>query len=120
MSCHIGGKQSSNRLTTYCKDYVDIIGKSDINAIEETVIDKYASVEELECTKDELTFKMEKLNTENIAMTEDMCQNSYVIAVKDTKRNIRDVYYSLNWIQRLLWRILGLNRLWCNKRKDEK
>lgn len=116
MSCHIGGKQSSNSLTTYCKDHVNIIGKSDINAIEEAIINKYVSVEELECAKDELTFKMETLNTENIGMTEDMCQNSYELAVEDTKRNIRDVYYSLNWIQRLLWRILGLNRLWLDEK----
>lgn len=116
MSCPICGKQSLNNSTSYCRDHVNIVGKSDINTIKEAVIDKYASIEELEYTKDKSTSKMETLDKENIAMTEDMCQNAYELAMENTKRDIRDVYYSLNWFQRLLWRILGLNRLWLNEK----
>lgn len=72
---------------------------------------KYVSVKGLEYTVDKLTLKMETLNKENITKTEDMCQNAYELAVENTKRDIRNVYYSLNWFQKLLWRILGLNRL---------
>lgn len=111
MSCPICGKQSLSNLTPYCRDHVNTMGKSYINTIEEAVINKYASVEELKHTKDKLNLKMETLNKENIAMTEDMCFDTYELAVKDIKLDIRDVYYSLNWFQKLLWRILGLNRL---------
>lgn len=111
MSCPICGKQSLNNSTPYCRDHVNIVGKSDINTTKEAVIDEYVSVEKLRYTVDKLNLKMETLNKENIAMTENMCQNSYELAMENTKRDIRDVYYSLNWFQRLLWRILGLNRL---------
>lgn len=98
------------------QDHVNITGIPDISTTGEVVIDKYASAEKLECTKDELSLKMETLDKQNIAMTENMCQNSYELAMKDTKRDIRNVYYNLNWIQRLLWRILGLNRLWLDEK----
>lgn len=77
----------------------------------ETVTNKYVSPKGLKYTVNKLNLKMETLNKENIAMTEDMCFDTYELAVKDIKLDIRDVYYSLNWFQKLLWRILGLNRL---------
>lgn len=109
MSCPICGKQSLSNLTP-CRDHVNIVQASTLNIVE-TVISKYVSVKGLEHTVDKLNLKMETLDKENIAMTEDMCQNAYELAVKDIKLDIRDVYYSLNWFQKLLWRILGLNRL---------
>lgn len=113
MSCPICGKQSLNNSTPYCRDHVNIVQASTLNTVE-TVIDKYVSVNGLKYTVDKLNLKMETLDKENIAMTEDMCQNAYELAVENTKRDIRDIYYSLNWFQKLLWRILGLNRLWLN------
>lgn len=86
------------------------------NIIEDTIDNTLISVNGFEYIEDELNLKMETLNKENIAMTEDMCQNAYELAVENTKRDIKDVYYSLNWFQRLLWRILGLNRLWLNEK----
>ena len=83
------------------------------NIIEDTIL---ISVNGFEYIKDKLNLKMETLNKENIAMTEDMCQNAYELAVENTKRDIKDVYYGLNWFQKLLWRILGLNRLWLNEK----
>lgn len=112
MSCPICEKQSLSSSTPYCRDHVNIVGKSDIDTIKEAVIDRYVSVKGLESIVDRLNLKMETLNKETIAMTENMCQNSYELAMENTKRDIREVYYSLNWFQRLLWRILGLNRLW--------
>lgn len=117
--CPICGKQSLSASNPYCKDHVNIIGKSDIKTTGEVVINKYASVEELKCTKDELSFKMETLDKQNIAMTKDMRKNLYELVMKDTKRDIRNVYCSLNWFQKLLWRILGLNRLWLNDEYDK-
>lgn len=111
MSCPICGKQSLSNFTPYCRNHVNIMWKLDINTIEESVLDKYASVEELKYTEDKLTSKLETLNKENLAMTEDMCFDAYELAMKETKQDIKDVYYSLNWFQKLLWRILGLNRL---------
>lgn len=94
------------------------------NIIEDTIDNTLISVNRFEYMEDELNLKMETLNKENIAMTEDMCQNAYELAVENTKRDIKDVYYSLNWFQKLLWRILGLNRLWLNdeyyKRRNQK
>lgn len=110
MSCPICGKQSLSNSTPYCRDHVNIVQASTLNTVE-TVINKYVSVKGLEYTVDKLNLKMETLDKENIAMTEDMCQNAYELTVKDIKLDIRDVYYSLNWFQKLLWRILGLNRL---------
>lgn len=110
MSCPICGKQSLSNSTPYCRDHVNTVQASTLNTVE-TVINKYVSVKGLEYTIDKLNLKMETLDKENIAMTEDMCQNAYELAVKDIKLDIRDVYYSLNWFQKLLWRILGLNRL---------
>lgn len=116
MNCPICGKQSLSSSTPYCRDHVNIVVKSDINTIKEAVIDRYVSVKGLKYTVDKLNLKMETLDKENIATTKDMCQNSYELAMENTKRDIRDVYYSLNWFQRLLWRILGLNRLWLNEK----
>lgn len=116
MSCPICGKQSLSNLTPYCRDHVNIVAKSNINTIKEAVINGYVSVELLKDTADKLSLKMETLDKENTAMTKYMCQNSYELAMENTKRDIRDVYYSLNWFQRLLWRILGLNRLWLNEK----
>lgn len=59
----------------------------------------------------DLNSKMETLNKESIAKTEYMCRNLY----EHMKQDIRDVYCSLNWIQKLLWRMLGLHKLWLNK-----
>lgn len=81
------------------------------NIIEDTIDNTLISVNGFKYTVDKLNLKMETLNKENIAMTEDMCFDTYELAVKDIKLDIRDVYYSLNWFQKLLWRILGLNRL---------
>lgn len=106
--CPICGKQSLSNYTPYCREHVNIVGKSDINT----------SVSELlKDIVDKSVLEMETLDTENLVMTEDMCKNFYKLAVEDTKRYIKDVYYSLNWFQRLLWRILGLNRLWSNESK---
>lgn len=116
MSCPICGKQSLNNSTPYCRDHVNIVEASIPNIIENTIDNTFVSVNVLECTVDKLNLKMETLNKENIAMTEDMCQNTYELAVENTKRDIKDVYYSLNWFQKLLWRILGLHRLWLNEK----
>lgn len=89
---------------------------AEINSSIETTSPKYVSIKGLKYAVDKLDLKMETLNKENIKMTENMCQNTYELAVKNTKRDIKDVYYSLNWFQRLLWRILGLNRLWLNEK----
>ena len=86
------------------------------NIIEDTIDNTLISVNGFEYIEDKLDLKMETLNKENIAMTEDMCQNAYELAMEDTKRDIRDIYYGLNWFQKLLWRILGLNRLWLNEK----
>lgn len=86
------------------------------NMIEDTIDNTLISVNGFDYIEDKLNFKMETLNKENIAMTEDMCQNAYELAVGNTKRDIKDVYYGLNWLQKLLWRILGLNRLWLNEK----
>lgn len=110
MSCPICGKQSLNNSTPYCRDHVNIMQASTLNTVE-TVINKYVSVNGFKHTVDKLNLKMETLDKENIAMTEDMCFDTYELAVKDIELDIRDVYYSLNWFQKLLWRILGLNRL---------
>ena len=85
-------------------------------SIKDTIDDTLISVNGVEYIEDKLNLKMETLDKENIAMTEVMCQNAYELAMKDTKRDIRDVYYGLNWFQKLLWRILGLNRLWLNEK----
>ena len=85
-------------------------------SIKDTIDDTLISVNGVEYIEDKLNLKMETLNKENIAMTEDMCQNAYELAMENTKRDIRDVYYGLNWFQKLLWRILGLNRLWLNEK----
>lgn len=114
MSCPICGKQSLSNLTP-CRDHVNIVQASTLNTVE-TAFNKYVSVKGLKYIVDKLTLKMETLNKENIAMTEDMCQNTYELAMENTKRDIKDVYYSLNWFQKLLWRILGLNRLWLNEK----
>ena len=94
------------------------------NIIEDTIDNTLISVNGFEYIEDKLDLKMETLNKENIAMTEDMCQNAYELAVENTKRDIKDIYYGLNWFQKLLWRILGLNRLWLNdeyyKRRNQK
>ena len=113
MSCPICGKQSLNNSTSYYRDPVSIVEASTSNSIENVVNN---TIEELKYTVDKLDLKMETLNKENIAMTEDMCQNAYELAMENTKRDIKDVYYGLNWFQKLLWRILGLNRLWLNKK----
>lgn len=110
MSCPICGKQSLSASNHYCKDHENIVQASMPDTIE-TVTNKYVSPKGLEYIVDKLNLKIETLNKENIAMTEDMCQNAYELAVEDIKLDIRDVYYSLNWFQKLLWRILGLNRL---------
>lgn len=115
MSCPICGKQSLSNLTPYCRDHVNIVQASTLNTVE-TAFNKYVSAKGLKYTVDKLNLKMETLDKENIAMTEDMCQNAYELAVENTKRDIKDVYYSLNWFQRLLWRILGLHRLWLNEK----
>lgn len=115
MSCPICGKQNLNNSTPYCRDHVNIVQASMPDTIE-TVTNKYVSLKGLKYTVDKLNLKMETLDKENIAMTEDMCQNAYELAVENTKRDIKNVYYSLNWFQRLLWRILGLNRLWLNEK----
>ena len=81
------------------------------NIIEDTIDNTLISVNGFEYIEDKLDLKMETLNKENIAMTEDMCQNAYELAVENTKRDIKDIYYGLNWFKKLLWRILGLNRL---------
>ena len=86
------------------------------NTIENVIDNTFVPIEEPKYTVDKLDLKMETLNKENIAMTEDMCQNAYELAVENTKRDIKDIYYSLNWFQKLLWRILGLNRLWLNEK----
>lgn len=116
MSCPICGKQSLNNSTPYCRDHVNIVAKSDINTTGKTVTNKYVSVKGIKYVVDKLNLKMETLDKENIAMTKDMCKSSYELAVENMKRDIRDVYYSLNWFQKLLWRILGLNRLWLNEK----
>ena len=85
-------------------------------SIKDTIDDTLISVNGVEYIEDKLNLKIETLNKENIAMTEDMCQNAYELAVENTKRDIKDVYYGLNWFQKLLWRILGLNRLWLNEK----
>lgn len=93
-------------------------------SIKDTIDDTLISVNGVEYIEDKLNLKMETLNKENIAMTEDMCQNAYELAVENTKQDIKDIYYGLNWFQKLLWRILGLNRLWLNdeyyKRRNQK
>lgn len=81
-----------------------------------TITDSCVSYENFKYEVDKLNLKMETLDKENIATTKDMCRSSYELAMENTKRDIRDVYYSLNWFQRLLWRILGLNRLWLNEK----
>ena len=86
------------------------------NIIEDTIDNTLISINGFEYIEDKLDLKMETLNKENIAMTEDMCQNAYELAVENTKRDIKDIYYGLNWFQKLLWRILGLNRLWLNEK----
>lgn len=116
MNCPICGKQSFSSSTPYCRDHVNIVEISEINPIKEAVINGYVSVELLKDTVDKLSLKMETLDKENTAMTKYMCQNSYELAMEHMKRNVRDTYYSLNWFQRLLWRILGLNRLWLNEK----
>ena len=85
-------------------------------SIKDTIDDTLISVNRFEYIEDKLNLKMETLDKENIAMTEDMCQNAYELAMENTKRDIKDVYYGLNWFQKLLWRILGLNRLWLNEK----
>ena len=93
-------------------------------SIKDTIDDTLISVNGFKYTVDKLNLKMETLDKENIAMTEDMCQNAYELAMENTKRDIKNVYYGLNWFQKLLWRILGLNRLWLNdeyyKRRNQK
>ena len=85
-------------------------------SIKDTIDDTLISVNGVEYIEDKLNLKMETLDKENIAMTEDMCQNAYELAMENTKRDIKDVYYGLNWFQKLLWRILGLDRLWLNEK----
>lgn len=86
------------------------------NIIKDTIDDTLISVNGFEYIEDKLNLKIETLDKENVAMTEVMCQNAYELAMENTKRDIKDVYYSLNWFQKLLWRILGLNRLWLNEK----
>lgn len=86
------------------------------NIIKDTIDDTLISVNGFEYIEDKLNLKIETLDKENTAMTEVMCQNAYELAMEDTKRDIKDVYYGLNWFQKLLWRILGLNRLWLNEK----
>lgn len=86
------------------------------NIIKDTIDNTLISVNGFEYIEDKLDLKMETLDKENIAMTGDMCQNAYELAMENTKRDIKDVYYGLNWFQKLLWRILGLNRLWLNEK----
>ena len=68
-------------------------------SIKDTIDNTLVSVNGFEYIEDKLDLKMETLNKENIAMTEDMCQNAYELAVENTKRDIKDVYYGLNWFQ---------------------
>ena len=75
MSCPICGKQSLNNSTPYCRDHVNIVEASTLNAVE-TIDNTFVSVNGLKYTVDKLNLKMETLNKENIAMTEDMCQNA--------------------------------------------
>ena len=107
-------------VATMCKaDYLGSSIKDENHLalyIKDTIDDTLISVNGFEYIEDKLDLKMETLNKENIAMTEDMCQNTYELAVENTKRDIKDVYYGLNWFQKLLWRILGLNRLWLNEK----
>lgn len=95
MSCPICGKQSLNNSTPYCRDHVNIVPASTLNTVE-TVINKYISVNGLKYIEDKLTSKLETLNKESLAMTEDMCFDAYELAMKETKQDIKDVYYSLN------------------------
>ena len=67
------------------------------NIIEDTIDNTLISINGFEYIEDKLDLKMETLNKENIAMTEDMCQNAYELAMENTKRDIKDVYYGLNW-----------------------
>lgn len=112
--CPICGKQSLSASNPYCKDHTTFIESSIDNTIENTIYNTFVSVNKLESTVGKLTLRMETLNKENIATTENMCQYTYQLAMENTERHIKDVYCSLNWFQRLLWRILGLNRLWLN------
>ena len=116
MSCPSCGKQSLNNSTSYYRDPVSIVEASTSNTIENVINNTLVSIDELKYTVDKLDLKMETLDKENVAMTEVMCQNAYELAMEDTKRDIKDVYYGLNWFQKLLWRILGLNRLWLNEK----
>lgn len=85
MSCPICGKQSLSNFTPYCRNHVNIMWKSDINTIEESVLDKYVSVEELKYTEDKLASKLETLNKENLAMTDGWTQ----IKLLDTELHIK-------------------------------
>lgn len=44
----------------------------------------------------------------NRLLTSDLCEQTYRRYVM----NFKNVYFNLNWFQKLLWRILGLHRLW--------
>lgn len=82
-----------------------------------TIADTCVSNEKFETTVDGLTDRMKVVNDLNLLVTKDMCQEAYDLAMENTKSDIEDVYYSLNLFQRLLWRILGLKRLWKDVQK---
>lgn len=44
----------------------------------------------------------------NKLLASDLCEQTYRRYIV----NFKNVYFNLNWFQKLLWRILGLNRLW--------
>ena len=44
----------------------------------------------------------------NRLIASELCEQTYRRYVM----NFKNVYFNLNWFQKLLWRILGLRRLW--------
>lgn len=44
----------------------------------------------------------------NRLIASDLCEQTYRRYIV----NFKNVYFNLNWFQKLLWRILGLRRLW--------
>lgn len=62
-------------------------------------------IDELHSTiEKEIKFESER----NKVFASSLCEQTYRRYIV----NFKNVYFNLNWFQKLLWRILGLHRLW--------
>ncbi len=72
----------------------------------------YMSPEQVKYYMDKLHNTIEKeikqTSERNKLIASDLCEQTYRRYIM----NFKNVYFNLNWFQKLLWRILGLHRLW--------